>query len=139
MLRSQASEPAAESITPIWCQAPDGVAEGVDAGLRVGPVLGQRREDDARRPIAIDSGPGRSTPTPRPARGLVAGARPRPARRRSCARDLGRLEHGRQPRGGRSPDLQHLVAPAPLRDVEQQRARGVGDVDRLSPVSRSRT
>ena len=108
-----------------------GVAEGVHAGLRVGPVLGQRGEHDAGRPHRDAQRPGPVDADAEPARGLVARARRDgdAGRRPAATPPATRARSAATPRSISSVS-QHLVAPAPLRHVEQQRARGVGDVDR---------
>ena len=82
-------------------------------------------------PSAIESGPGRSTPTP----SAPAAWSPAPAATGTpsgvAPGDLGRLEQPRQPGAVELERVEHLVAPAPPRDVEQQRARRVGHVDRV--------
>ena len=99
-----------------------GVAEDVDAGLGVGPVALQRREDDPR---GAEHDRQRSRPDhadPERARLLVAGAR-----------DLGRLRHPGQPLQRDPERLADLAAPLAPRDVEQQRPGGVRRVDRVLP------
>ena len=116
MSRSQRSEPAADSITPITCQPPGTAWQNAcTRPSRVGGVRVERGEHDARR-AQHDRGraalgddadararppPGRPRPPP-PARRRGSPPPPRPtrARRGSHARvDLERVEH--------------LVAPAP--------------------------
>ena len=59
------SEPAAESITPIASHVSGhGVAEDVDACLRVGAVAGSAAKTTPDVPSTTDSGPGPTTPTP---------------------------------------------------------------------------
>src|SRR5207237_1081119 len=70
----------------------------------------------ARAPRSVDADPERRG-------GLVAGAG-----------DLRRLVDGRQPLARDLERLEHLVAPAPPRHVEEERPRGVGDVDRVPPA-----
>jgi len=98
----------------------DGVAEGVQARLPLGAVRVERREDDAGR-----AEHDRERPRPRDADAERAGGLV------ARAPDLGRLARGRQPFAGELERLQHLLAPAPVRDVEEQRAGGVRAVDRL--------
>ena len=95
------------------------VAEDVQPRLGLGPVFGQRGEDDAgraendgerARPVDADAERSRS---------LVA----------RCA-DRRALVRRRQPLGRQLERLEHLVAPAAVRDVEEERARRVRDVDR---------
>ena len=106
------------------------MAEHVHAGLRIGLVGGQGREDDARgaehqrdraRPLDTD-----------PERGgrAVTGTRCHGHARRGAAGDLGRLQRARHPRLGQLERIQHGAREATLRDIEQQRPGGVGDVDR---------
>ena len=95
------------------------VAEDVHARLGVGLVPLEHAEDDARR--AEDdghrAGPGHADAE-------------RPGRLVARARDLRRFVHRRQPFAGNLERVEHLVAPAAPGDVEEQRARGVRDVDR---------
>ena len=108
------------------------MAERVDARLGVGGELGQRREHDARR--------SRARPTAaRPRASPRRRARPRPGRPRprrpaipslvspeTSADSSARGSHSAgTPSAAQTSSLQR-----PARDVEQQRARGVGDVDR---------
>ena len=86
----------------------------------VGGVGRQRGEDDAggaehdrERPGAVDADAER-------AGGLVA-----------RAGDLGRLVRRGEPRARQLQRVEHLLAPAAVRDVEEQRARCVGGVDRV--------
>ena len=83
-------------------------------------------------PSATDSGPGPVDADPERARRLVAARPRRPALRRPCAPDTAGLSStGRQPRRVELQRAQHLFAPAPSRDVEQQRPGSVGDVGRV--------
>ena len=97
----------------------DGVAEDVHAPLGVGRVAGEHREDDARRPEHDRDRARPVDPDAERAGGLVA-----------RARDLGRLGGRRQPLAGDLERVADLVRPAAPRDVEEQRPRRVGDVDR---------
>ena len=98
------------------------MAEDVDAGLGVGPVALQRREDDPRGAEHDRQRSRPDHPDPERARLLVAGAR-----------DLGRLRHPGQPLQRDPERLADLAAPLPPRDVEQQRSGGVRRVDRVLP------
>ncbi len=120
--------------------AGDRVTERVDARLRIARERGQRRKHDARRAHhdrertrPVDTHPEsrrRAVPGTRrnrdPWRQIVAGE--------SGAGDLGRFEERRQNRGIEVEGAQHLGRPAAAGDVEQERARRVGDVRR--PLSR---
>ena len=113
-----------------------GVAEGVDAALRLVRVSRERREHDAGRPEHDRHRPGRVDPEPERRCGLVAGAGGdgNPLRHgltRSRRPSLvGRLEDGREPVAGKLQRVEHVVAPAASRDVEEQRPGRVGGVDR---------
>ena len=63
--RSQASEPAAESITPIACQPP-GTAwqKACTRACSSAAKAGSAAKTTPEVPSATESGPGRSTPTP---------------------------------------------------------------------------
>ena len=100
----------------------DGVAERVQARLRVGGVRGQRREDDAGGAEHDGQASGAVDSDPERAGRLVAGAA-----------DLRALVGVRQPGGRQLEQLQQLAAPPPPRDVEEQRPGGVGGVDRALP------
>ena len=98
------------------------MAERVQPRLRVGAVGRQHAEHDAgraehhrERARDVDAYAER-------ARGLVAGAG-----------DVGRLVRRREPLARQVERSEHLVAPAPVRDVEEQRPGRVGDVDRVLP------
>ena len=97
----------------------DGVAEDVQPRLRIALVRRQHREDDAGRPEHDRQRARRGDADAERARRLVA-RRP----------DLGRLVCGRQPVERNVERRAHLVRPAPVRDVEEQRPRCVGGVDR---------
>ena len=73
---------------------------------------------------------------PRPGRGRRRRRRapPRPGRRRRAI--AVRLVRGRQPLARELERREHLVAPAPVRDVEEQRPGRVGASIACSPVSR---
>ncbi len=110
--------------------ARDGVTERVHPPLFVRLEAREGREDDARRPehdrdrtgtvdahaecagrlIPCSGGDGHSVPR--------------------LPRHRGRLEQSRQPLGGKIQRGQDLLAPTPMRDVEQQGSRGVGHVGR---------
>ena len=107
-----------------------GVAEGVHARLGVVRVAVQGGEDDAARAEHHRRGPalGHHADAQR-ARGLVARAGGDRHAAVGQAGDGGRLVDLRQPRRVDVERLDHLVAPAARGDVEEQRARGVGDVD----------
>ncbi len=100
------------------------VAEGVHAALGVRGVAGQRGEDDARGSEHDRERPGPVDADAERAGGLVARAR-RDGNPAGVARHVRRLEHARQPLGGDLERREDLVAPAPLRDVEEQRPRRV--------------
>ena len=100
-------------------RAGHGVAEDVQPSLGLRPVLGQRckddaggAEDDGERTGPVDADAQRSG-------GLVA--------RRA---DRGAFVRRRQPLGRQLERVEHLVAPAAVRNVEEEGARGVRDVDR---------
>ena len=107
-----------------------GVAEGVHARLGVVRVAVQGGEDDAAR--AEHDGRrtalGHHADAER-ARGLVARAGGDRHAAVGHAGDGGRLVDLRQPRRVDVERADDLVAPAARGDVEEQRARGVGDVD----------
>ena len=110
-----------------------GVAEGVHARLAIGRERVGGGEDDAGR--AEHDRHGRRRPPvdadAERARRLVARPRgDRHAASRDTA-DIRRLQRPRQPGRVDLQRLRHLLAPAPPRDVEQQRARGVGDIGRV--------
>ena len=90
------------------------------ARLSVGPVVRQRRKDDAGGSEHDRDGAGRHDPDAERGRGLVA----RPG-------DLSRFVGDRQPRERDLERRAHFLRPAAVRDVEEQRSRGIGDVDRL--------
>ena len=131
--RSQRSEPAAESITPIACQAPgtawqkvctraSGSAANASSAVNTTPEV----------PITTDAGPGRSTPTPERARRLVARRRRPPARRPpSCPTPRATRARAAASASSSSRASSTDVRPAPARHVEQQRAAGVRHVDGL--------
>ena len=81
-------------------------------------VRRQRSEDDARCAQHDRERTRLDRADPERGRLLVAGAR-----------DLRRLAHGREPLLGYLERAEHLVAPAPVCDVEEQRAGGVGRID----------
>ena len=118
--RSQRSDPAAESITPIASHiAGTAWQKTWRRASRLGPVLGQCREDDPRRAEHDRDGPGPGDADPERTRLLVA-----------RAADLGRLVRLRQPLERNLERLADLLAPAPAGDVEEERPRGVRRVDR---------
>ena len=114
--------------------AGDGVAEDVRAGLGVEGGLRERGEDDAGRPQDDRRRSGLvHADADRPG-GLVAGAC-RDGDAASClAGHRGRLERRRKPRGRQAERFEHVAAPAPRGHVEEERSRGVRDVDR--PLAR---
>ena len=127
-----AASPAAESITPIWCQAP-GTAwqKAWTRACGSARYSGSAAKTTPRGAHRDQSGPGRSTPDAEPARGLVARAgRDGDARSRVRPETSGDSSTVGSHAAVDLERVEHLVAPAPLRDVEQQRAGGVGDVDR---------
>ena len=109
--------------------AGDRVAERMHTRLRVRLEPGERREHDPRGAEHHGDGARAVDPDAERRRGLVARAGgdrdPVPA-----PGDLGRLERLGQPRRGELERVEHLVAPAAPGDVEEQRPRCVGDVDR---------
>ena len=132
VLRSHCSDPAADSITPIACQAPGTAWQ--NACTRPSPSAANRSKaanTTPEVPSATDSGPGRSTPTPTapaawsPAPAATGIALGRRARHRRA------LEHRWQPRRIELQSAYHFFAPGTSRDVEQQRAGSVGDVGRV--------
>ena len=113
-------------------RARHGVAEDVHARLRVGAVGVERAEHHARRAEHHRQRAGLDDADAERARGLVAGPG---GHRHAVGRGPGhlrRLQRARQPLARDLQGLEHLVAPAPARDVEQQRAGRVGDVDRAA-------
>ncbi len=107
------------------------MAEGVHARLRVGGEALERGEHDAGGPEHDRHGPGAIDADAERAGRLVAGAGRDGHAVGGRAADLRALEHARQPRGLERERVEHLLAPAPLGDVQQQRAGGVGDVGRV--------
>ena len=97
----------------------DRVAEHVHARLGIRLVAGQDGEDDAGRAEHDRGGAGRGDPDAEGGSRLVAGAA-----------DLGRLERRRQPLARDPERLAHLLRPAAVRDVEEERSRSVCGVDR---------
>ena len=95
------------------------MAEGVHASRGVVGVLGERGEDDAGGP-EDDRDRARCDDADAERGGLLV----------ARSGDLGRLAHGRKPLGRDLERVQHLVRPAPPRDVEEERPGGVGRVDR---------
>ena len=122
--RPRASRPSRAS-----CPAPRGRTRAPAPADRAGTRAGPRRRRPRCRARARP-GPGRSTPTP----SAAAAQSPAPAATGTpaavSARDLGRLQRARHPRLRHLQRLQHGRREAALGDVEQQRAGGVGDVDR---------
>ena len=111
------------------CPARHGRTRARAPAHRAGTRAGRR----TRRPrcrARARPGPGRSTPTP----SAAAAQSPAPAAigtpRGRAARDLGRLQRARHPALRHLQRLQHGRREAALGDVEEQRAGGVGDVDR---------
>ena len=87
----------------------------------------RRRRTCPSRRSAAPAGRRRRRARPRPGRPRRPRRRRRPRVRPETSGDSSTVgSHA----GSISSVVEHLVAPAPLRDVEQQRARGVGDVDR---------
>ena len=118
--RHHCSDPAAESITPIACQVPGTAWQNVcRRASGSGRYSSQSREDDAGRAENHGQEAGPDNADAERAGRLVAGAG-----------DLGRLVGGRQPLARQLERVEHLLAPAPVGDVEEQRPGGVGDVDR---------
>ena len=128
------SEPAADSMTPMLCQAP-GTAwqKACTRAARSAAKASEAREHDARgaEHDRRDRGRDRSTPTP----SAPAAWSPAPAATgtppAACPLTARRLERRRQPRRVDLERGDDGVAPAPARDVEQQRPRRVGDVGRV--------
>ena len=87
-----------------------------------------RRRSCRARSRAAPAGRRRRRARPPPGRPAPAATGTPSAR---LAGDLGRLEQPRQPGRVELERVEHLVAPAPPRDVEQQRAGRVGHVDRV--------
>ena len=108
--------------------AGDGMTERVQASPGIGREPVQGREHDAGGAEHDRQRPGTVHTDPERPRGLVAAA--------GGDRDLlachaghGRaLEHLRKPAGVELQRAQHLVAPAPGSDVEEQRSRRIRDV-----------
>ena len=129
--RNQRSEPAAESITPIACQVPGTAWQKTwRRASGSGAYAGSAAKTTPEVPRTTESGPGPATPTP----SAPAAWSPAPAATGvpfACsAGDLGRLQGRGQPLGRELERLEHLAAPAPLGDVEQERPRGIGHVGR---------
>ena len=108
--------------------AGDRVAERVDAARTVGGVPLQGGEHDTRgaehdrqRPRSVDA-------DTECARGLVAAARGHWDVAGRVPGDRRALEDLRQPGRVERQRIEHLIAPAPLRHIEQQRPGGVGDI-----------
>ncbi len=95
------------------------MTERVNTSRGVVGVLGEGGQDDSGGPE--DDGDGARCDDAHAERGGLLVAR---------AGDLGRLAHGRKPRAWDLERVQHLAGPAPSRDVEQERPRRVGCVDR---------
>ena len=106
------------------------MTERVHPPLFVRPEAREGREDDTRRPEHDRDRTGTVDAHAECAGRLIP--------RSGCdghsvlrlPRNLRRLEQARQPLGGKIQCGQDLLAPAPMRDVEQQRPRGVGHVGR---------
>ena len=96
----------------------NGVAEGVQPRLRLGPVLVERGEDDTGRAEHDRERPRRSNADAERPRRLVA-----------RARDLRRFVHRRQPLARKLERVEQLVAPASVRNVEEKRPGRIRDVD----------
>ena len=99
------------------------------------PPAPARTRAAPRRRLRTCRGPPRAAPARR--RRPPARRRPGPPLRRQpvsrsslSAGDFGRLQGRGQPLGRELERLQHLGAPTPLGDVEQQRPRGIGHVGR---------
>ena len=98
------------------------MAERVHTGGGIGAELGERGQDDTRRPEHH--------------RERARFHRAHAERRRllvSRTRDLRRLVHGREPFARNRERVCDFLGPAPAGDVEEQRARRVGDVGRVLP------
>ena len=104
------------------------VAEDVCARERVGRERIERREDDARRSEHDGERAGLDDADAERGRCLV-----------SRTRDLRRLVRARKPLVRDLERVAHLVAPAPLRDVEEERPDASATSVVCSPASRSRT
>ena len=92
----------------------------MEAGLGLVSVLGQGREDDARRAE-------HDRQRPRPVDADAEGT----CRLVACGADLGRLVRRRQPLPRQLERVEHGAAPAPIRDVVEERAGRVRGVDRV--------
>ena len=129
MLRSQASEPAAESITPIACQAFGTAWQNAwTRACAVGGELVERGEHDAARAERDRERPGAVDTDAERAGCLVAGAGGDGDAVLRLARTLRALQGPRQPGGVDVERGQDVFAPGAVRDVEQDGARGVGDI-----------
>ncbi len=107
------------------------MAEGLHAHLRVGGVALERGEHDTGGPEHDRHGPRAIDADAECAGGLVAGAGGDGHAVGGRAAHLRALEHARQPLALERERVEHLLAPAPLGDVQQQRPGGVGDVCRV--------
>ena len=99
------------------------VAEGMNARLAIVRVRGERGEDDTRG--AEDDRDDSRLDHPDAERGRLLVTRPG---------DLRGLVHRRQPVVRHFERGEDVVAPAPVRDVEEERPGCVGDIDRPVPV-----
>ena len=116
--RSQRSDPAADSITPIACQAArDGMAERRARGPRGSATYrSQRREHDARGAEHDRRRPGRDRRRRRARRPPGRRPRPRPACPSACTPETAGLSSSRGSHAASSSSaLEHRRAPAPLR------------------------
>ena len=132
VLRSHCSDPAADSITPIACQAP-GTAWQNACTRPSGSAANRSRAANTTPdvPSATDTRPRSVDTDPDRARRLVARAGGDRHALGRLTRHRRALEHRRQPRRIELQSAQHLFAPGASRDVEQQRPGGVGDVGRV--------
>ena len=130
--RSQPSEPAAESITPIACQPPGTAWQKActrPSGSAAKP--GSAAKTTPEVPSTTESGPGAVYPDAERTGGLVTAARGDRHAVRGLAGDGRRLERRGNPLPRDLERVHDLVAPASGGDVEEQRAGRVGDVCRV--------
>ena len=129
--RSQASEPAAESITPIACQAPgtawqNACTRACGSAWKAGSAA---KHDPRGAEHDRDAGPGRSIPTP----SAAAAWSPEPAATGipfQCPETSGDSSASGSHSAGSSSASSTSADQRRPRDVEEQRPRRVGDVDR---------
>ena len=104
------------------------MAEGVNARLAIVRERRERGEDDTRRTEDDRDDARLDHPDAECGRLLVA-----------RSGDLRGLVYRRKPVVRHVERGEDVVAPAPVRDVEEERAGCVGDIDRPVPVRRRRT